>query len=182
MPGLTLIRPADAAETVVAWQVALERRHGPTALVLSRQGLPVLDRTAMAPADGLRRGGYVLADPAVSPELILIATGSEVQIALEAAAMLNADQVPARVVSLPCWGLFDEQDAAYRESVLPAAVKARVAVEAGSTFGWERYVGDAGATVGIDHFGASAPAETLYEQFGLTAAAVVAKARTVLGR
>jgi transketolase len=182
MPGLTLIRPADAAETVVAWQVALERRHGPTALVLSRQALPVLDRTAMAPADGLRRGGYVLADAAASPELILIASGSEVQIALEAAAMLNADQVATRVVSLPSWELFEQQGAAYRESVLPAAVKARVAVEAGSTFGWERYVGDAGATVGIDHFGASAPAEILYEQFGLTAAAVVAKARTVLGR
>lgn len=182
MPGLTLIRPADAAETVVAWQVALERRHGPTALVLSRQALPVLDRAAMAPAGGLRRGGYVLADPAVSPELILIATGSEVAIALEAAATLNGGQAPTRVVSLPSWELFEEQDAAYKESVLPAGVKARVAVEAGSTFGWERYVGDAGATVGIDHFGASAPAEVLYEKFGLTADAVVAKARTVLGR
>jgi transketolase len=152
-------------------------------LVLSRQKLPVLDRSVVAPAAGLLKGGYVLADPVdAPPEVILMASGSEVPIALEAADILNADHVPTRVVGLPSWELFEEQDAEYQESVLPSAVKARVAVEAGSAFGWERYVGDAGATVAIDHFGASAPADVLYQQFGLTAANVVATARTVLAR
>lgn len=181
MPNLTVIRPADAEETVIAWQAALERRDGPTALVLSRQALPVLDRSVLAPAAGLLKGGYVLADVAL-PELILIASGSEVHIALQAAETLAAEQIPTRVVSLPSWELFEQQDAAYKDNVLPPEVKARVAIEAGSTFGWERYVGDAGAIIGIDHFGASAPADVLYEKYGLTAEHLVTRARAVLGR
>ncbi len=181
MPDLVVIRPCDANETKVAWQAALERREGPTALVLSRQNLPVLDRGVLGPAEALMWGGYVLAD-ASDPELIVIGTGSEVEIALAAARELSDAGVATRVVSLPSWELFEQQDAAYRESVLPAAVRARVAVEAGSTFGWERYVGEAGAVVGIDHFGASAPAGVLYKEFGITTAAVVAKALAVLGR
>ena len=181
MPNLMVIRPADAAETVVAWQVALERRHGPTALVLSRQALPVLDRTSLGSADGLLKGAYILLD-VPEPHAILLASGSEVEIALQAAATLNAGGAPTRVVSLPSWELFQAQDAAYREAVLPAAVKARVSIEAGSTFGWERYVGDAGASIGIDHFGASAPAGVLYKEFGLTAGHVVERTRALLGR
>jgi transketolase len=195
MPDLAVIRPADATETAVAWEAALQRREGPTALVLTRQGLPVLDRSVLAPAEGLLRGAYVLLDTAMSgsepvrsgergrqPDLIVLASGSEVEIALDAAATLAADGLAVRVVAVPCWELFELQDADYRESVLPAAVKARVAVEAGSAFGWERYLGERGAFVGIDHFGASAPAEVLYREFGITAARVVEEARKVLGR
>ena len=183
MPGLTLIRPSDAAETVVAWQVALERRDGPTALVLTRQALPVLERAGLGPAEGLRKGGYILSDPAEGlPEAIVLASGSEVHIALEAAGVLAKQGVGARVVSLPSWELFEAQDAAYREVVLPRAVRARVAIEAGSTLGWERYVGDSGVVIGLDHFGASAPAEVLYKEFGLTAENVVTNALRLLGR
>jgi transketolase len=181
MPGLVLIRPSDATETTVAWRAALERREGPTALVLSRQNLTVLDRSRLGAAEGLLKGGYVLADGG-EPELILIGTGSEVEIALEAAGVLNAEGVATRVVALPSWQLFEQQDTAYKESVLPAGIKARVAIEAASAFGWERYVGEAGAVVGLDHFGASAPAGVLYKEFGITASALVAKARAVLGR
>ena len=177
MPGLTVIRPSDAAETSLAWQAALERRDGPTALVLTRQNLPVLDRAALGPAEGCLRGGYILKDADEGrPEVIVIGTGSEVGLALEAQALLAADGVAARVVALPSWELFQEQDQAYRDQVLPPDVKARVAVEAASPFGWERYVGDCGKVVGIDHFGASAPAEVLYREFGLTAENVAAKA------
>jgi transketolase len=179
MPDLVVIRPADAAETVVAWRAALERRNGPTALVLSRQALPVLDRAVLGSAEGLLKGGYVLSD-APKARLILIATGSEVEIALEAAGTLTAEGIATRVVALPSWELFEAQGAAYRETVLPAEIRARVAIEAGSPFGWERYVGDVGAVMGIDHFGASAPAGVLYKEFGLTTAGMVAKAREVL--
>lgn len=177
MPGLTVIRPSDATETVVAWQVALERRHGPTALVLTRQNVTVLDRGSLAPAEYLAKGGYVLRDVSLGvPEVILIGTGSEVGIALEAATVLTGHGVGARVVALPSWELFEEQPAAYREAVLPSAVSARVAVEAGSPFGWERYVGDKGVIVGIDRFGASAPAGVLYREFGVTVDNVVESA------
>ncbi len=183
MPGLTVIRPSDAAETAVAWQVALERREGPTALVLTRQSLPVFDRSALASAEGLLRGGYVLKEPVErDPEIILIATGSEVEIALEAESQLHDRGVAARVVALPSWELFEAQDAAYRETVLPDRVEARVAIEAASSFGWERYVGNAGAVVGIDHFGASAPADVLYREYGFTAENLVVRALGVLGR
>ncbi len=181
MPGLVVIRPSDAAETVVAWQAALERRDGPTALVLTRQNLPVLDRTTLAPAESLLKGGYVLQDaPSGAPDVILIGTGSEVEIALEAAAALSARGVAARVVALPSWEFFEAQEPAYREAVLPRAVKARVAVEAASPFGWERYVGDGGTIIGIDHFGASAPASVLYREFGITADNVVKSALKLL--
>jgi transketolase len=182
MPGLVVIRPSDANETVVAWQAALERRDGPTALVLTRQKVPVLDRAALEPAEGLLRGGYILKDaPGGKPAAILLATGSEVPIALEAVDALAGRGVDVRVVALPSWELFEAEDAAYREMVLPAAVKARVAIEAASPFGWERYVGDEGVIIGLDHFGASAPAGVLYKEFGLTAEHVVAEVLGLLG-
>jgi transketolase len=183
IPGLMDMRPADAAETAVAWRLAMERSDGPTWLSLTRQGVPALDRTRFASADEARRGAYVLAEASgIVPEVIVIASGSEVGIALEAQAILEDDGMPTRVVSMPSWYLFGQQDQAYRADVLPPDVRARVSVEAGSTFGWARWVGGAGAVVGIDHFGASAPAETLYERFGVTASEVVLAARTSLVR
>ena len=169
MPNVVTLRPADANETVEAWRMALERSDGPTVLALSRQKLPVIDRSTHGPADGLRRGGYVLQDPQGGFDGILLATGSEVHIALDAAAVLAAQGHRARVVSLPSWELFDAQPAAYRDEVLPPAVTNRVAIEAAATFGWSRYVGSGGTVLGLDHFGASAPAELLYKEFGLTA-------------
>ncbi|MCH7482538.1 MAG: transketolase [Chloroflexi bacterium] len=168
VPNLVVIRPADATETAEAWKAALERRDGPTALVLTRQGMPVLDRTAYASAAGLQRGGYVLREAPGDPQAILIATGSEVQIALDAAKLLDDRGVAARVVSLPSWEIFDAQPASYRESVLPRGVRARVSVEAAGTLGWERYVGLDGASVGVDRFGASASYKRIYQELGLT--------------
>jgi transketolase len=183
IPNLVVVRPADAAETVVAWQVALARRHGPTALVLTRQKVPVLDRTVYAPADGLRRGAYVLAEAAGgAPDLILIGTGSEVPLVLAAQGVLARDGLRARVVSMPSWELFLAESPAYREAVLPRAVPRRLAVEAGRTIGWERWVGDAGAVLGVDRFGASAPGETVMRELGFTVEQVVARARALLGR
>jgi transketolase len=179
IPNLVVFRPADAAETVVGWRVALAGRHGPTALILTRQAVPVLDRTRYAPAEGAARGAYVLAE-APDPNLILIATGSEVHIVLEAQALLGATDIRARVVSMPSMELFDAQPAAYRESVLPSTLRARVSVEAGATLGWGRYVGLDGVIVGLDRFGASAPYQQIYRQLGLTAEAVVEAARGVL--
>ena len=181
MPNLLDLRPADAAETAVAWRIAMERTDGPTWLSLTRQGVPPLDRTVFASAAEARKGAYVLAEAADSaPEVVLIASGSEIGIALDAKEALEAAGTAARVVSMPSWCLFAQQDQAYRDLVLPPKVRARVAVEAGSTFGWARWVGEDGAVVGIDHFGASAPAETLYERFGVTTENVVAAARTLL--
>jgi transketolase len=183
MPGLVVIRPSDANETVLAWEAALERRDGPTALVLTRQNLAVLDRERLGKAEGLLRGGYVLKDaPQGRPDAILMATGSEVEIVLAAAEALAAEGVAARVVALPSWELFEAQDAAYRASVLPVEVTARVSLEAASTFGWARYVGSAGAAIGIDHFGASAPAKVLYREFGITAENVAATTLRLLDR
>ena len=180
VPNLVVLRPADATETVEAWKVALERRHGPTALVLSRQNLPVLDRSALAPASGARRGGYVLWEASGQPDVILIGTGSEVHIALNAGKLLEEQGVAVRVVSLPSWELFQAQTAEYRDSVLPPGVEARVSIEAATPLGWERYVGLHGVAIGIDHFGASAPAGVLYEQFGLTAQHVADEAARLL--
>jgi transketolase len=168
-PNLVTIRPADANETVEAWRMAMERKEGPTALALSRQKLPVIDRTGHGAAAGLRRGGYVLLDPPAGADGILLATGSEVHIALEAAQLLAGRGYRPRVVSLPSWELFEAQPESYRDEVLPPALTTRVAMEAASTFGWSRYVGPRGAVLGLDHFGASAPAEALYQEFGLTA-------------
>ncbi len=178
MPNLVVLRPADATETAEAWQVALSRRDGPTALILTRQAVPVLDRSVLAPASDLARGGYVLADPVPprDPDVILIGTGSEVHLALAAAKPLTEQGVAVRVVSMPSTDLFERQPPEYRETVLPPQVKARVVVEAGSSFGWERYVGPLGEVVGLDRFGASAPYPILYQHLGLTVEAVVAAA------
>jgi transketolase len=168
IPKLTLWRPADAAETAVAWCAAIEHDGGPTCLALTRQGLPQLAREPAALA-GIRRGGYVLADCQGVPQCVVIATGSEVSIALEAVRRAQAAGKRVRLVSLPCTQVFDAQDAAYRESVLPAAVTARVAVEAGTTGLWWRYVGTAGRIIGIDHYGASGKGPEVMKKFGFTA-------------
>ncbi|MEE9261792.1 MAG: transketolase [Dehalococcoidia bacterium] len=168
VPNLVVLRPADATETVEAWKVAMERRRGPTALVLSRQNLPVLDRASLAPASGVQRGAYTLWEESSQPEAILIGTGSEVHIALEAGKLLKEKGIGSRVVSMPSWELFDAQPGEYRNSVLPPNIRARVSVEAASPLGWERYVGLDGVAIGLSHFGASAPYKIIYEQFGLT--------------
>jgi transketolase len=181
MPGLMVIRPCDANEVAEAWRVVMKLRHEPVALVLTRQGVPILDRFRYAAADGLRRGGYVLADPeGADPEVILIATGSEVQLAIGAYEELTADGIRARVVSLPSWELFDRQPNSYREQVLPPGIVARVAVEQASTFGWERYVGQQGAVVGMHTFGASAPLKEVERKFGFTPERVAEVARLQL--
>jgi transketolase len=183
IPGLTLIRPADANETAVAWRVALEAVDRPVLLALTRQDVPTLDRATHPSADGLRRGAYVIVEAAGgTPELILIASGSEVGLIVATAATLAREGVRVRCVSMPSWDLFAAQPQAWRDEVLPPAVTRRLAVEAGSTMGWERWVGPAGAVIGIDHFGASAPAKTLLKEFGFSAENVVARAKALLGR
>ena len=180
--NLTVLRPADANETAGAWRVALENSGGPTALILTRQKLPILAGAAEAGADGVRRGAYVLHEPAEKPAtLTLIATGSEVALALDAAGALAERGVPARVISMPSWELFDAQDAAYRQRVLPAEQPLRLAIEAGSPLGWERYVGDRGQILGIDGYGASAPIGELAEHYGFTVDHVVARALALVG-
>jgi transketolase len=181
VPNLHLIRPADANETAEAWRCALSRTRGPTALVLTRQKVDTLDRTARGGAEGLRRGAYVLSEPKNgAAAAIVIATGSEVAIAVEAQALLAAENIHCRVVSMPSWELFEEQSASYKESVLPASMKARVSVEAGVTTGWSRYLGERGKAVGIDRFGASAPGEAIYEGLSLTPRAVAEAVKSVL--
>ena len=177
IPHMRLIRPADANETAEAWKLAMESTLHPVALALSRQAVPTFDRSKYAGADGVRRGAYIFSDVAGTPDVILIGTGSELQLAVEAQEKLAAEGVKARVVSMPCWDLFDEQSAEYKESVFPAAVRARVAVEAGRSIGWERYVGLEGRIVGQNQFGASAPAKDVFKHFGFTAENVVAHAR-----
>ncbi len=182
IPGLNVIRPCDANEVAEAWRVAMDRHHGPVALVLTRQDVPILDRGRFAPAEGLRRGGYVLADPPDGdPEVILIATGSEVVLATQAYEELAADGVRARVVSLPSFHLFDRQPDDYRESVLPAAVTARVGIEEASELGWDRYLGLDGKMIGMHTFGSSAPLKDVLGRFGFTPERVVQTAREVLG-
>ena len=195
MPNLWFMRPGDANEAAAAWRVAVERRGGPVALALTRQKLPTLAGTPELGREGVRRGGYVLrrakgegngagddapAAAGGAPDLLLIATGSELQLAFAAAERLEADGIAARVVSLPCWELFERQDQAYRDEVIPPGVRRRVTIEAGATTGWERYAGDEGATIGIDHFGASAPAGTIFEKLGFTADRVADVARRVV--
>ncbi len=180
MPGLALIRPADANETVAAWKAALERPEGPSGLALTRQNVPVLEGTS---SEGVARGGYVLADASSDePQVVLIGTGSEVQIAVEARTLLEADGVATRVVSMPCVEWFDQQDETYRHQVLPPPVRARVAVEAGVAQPWYRFVGDAGEVVSLEHFGASADYKTLFREFGFTAETVVDAARRTMAR
>ncbi|AGG90961.1 transketolase [Rhodanobacter denitrificans] len=183
IPNLSVIRPADANETTVAWRVALETKRRPVLLALTRQNVPTLDRTRYASADGLRRGAYVLRDaPDGKPSLILIASGSEVGLIVEAADQLQADGIAVRCVSMPSWELFDAQPQAYRDQVLPPDVPARLAVELGVSQGWDRYTGAHGDMLGIDHFGASAPAEVLLREFGFTVDNVVARAKALLGK
>ncbi len=180
VPNLTTFRPADATETAMAWTAAVTNTHGPTALVLTRQALPVLNRSTYAPAEGTLRGGYSLWQNSDSPELIIIATGSEVHIALDASKILADQGIALRLVSMPSWELFEAQPQDYKESVLPTTVRARVSIEAGTTLGWERYVGLDGKTIGLNRFGASAPASELYLQFELTPDRIVTDALQVL--
>jgi transketolase len=181
IPGLTVIRPCDANETAAAWKVALETKGGPVALILTRQNVPTLDREKFAGAEGLSFGGYVLSDPPEGrPELILIASGSEVELIVEAGRRLSEEKIPVRLVSMPSWELFEAQPREYREAVLPPAVGARLAVEAGITQGWERYVGDRGAIIGVNRFGASAPGAVVMKEYGFTAENVYQRARGLL--
>jgi transketolase len=186
IPKLWVVRPADANETSVAWRVALEREDGPVALLLSRQNIPVLDRSEVAGAEGLERGGYRLWDSAgedrADPQVILIATGAEVGVSLEAARTLAAEGTHARVVSMPCMELFESQPEAYREEVLPSTVTARLAVEPGASMSWWRWVGDAGDVLGLDRFGASAPGTTVLEELGFSAGHIAERARALLRR
>jgi transketolase len=187
IPNLNVVRPADANEVPMAWRMALERTDGPTALVLTRQALPVMERGnedfgrygALAPAEAALRGGYVLYS-APAPQLILIATGSEVSLALEAARVLEQQDVAVRVVSMPCWEVFDQQDVIYREHVLPPHITARLSIEAAVSLGWERYVGMRGRSIGVDTFGVSAPAKEVFKFFGFTVERVVAEATDLL--
>jgi transketolase len=221
IPHLFVVRPADSAEVTEAWRLAILRRHAPTALALTRQKVPVIDRSRYASAEGARRGGYVLAEAegavqipnskfqipddtgsepgspagqpsgtggrdagtattATSPKLILIATGSEVSLALEAREQLQTEGIPTRVVSLPCWELFDEQPEDYRNEVLPPAVTARLAIEAGVRQGWDRYIGSQGDVVCLDRFGASAPGDVVMRELGFNVENVVQRAKALL--
>jgi transketolase len=183
MPNMLVLRPADANETVEAWRIAMQHTAGPVGPVLTRQKVPVLDRTTLAPAAGTVRGAYVLADADEGvPELILIATGSEVSLAFAAHGQLAGEDIRSRVVSMPSWELFEAQSAEYRQTVLPSAVHARVSVEAASPFGWERYVGPGGAIIGVDRFGASAPGPEVMARYRFTVENVVATAKAVLAR
>ncbi|MEM1043203.1 MAG: transketolase [Bacteroidota bacterium] len=182
VPNLHLVRPADANETAEAWRLALERTAGPTAFAFTRQGVPTLDRSTYGSAEGTRRGAYVLADADGTPDVLLLATGSEVHLALEARDKLGANGIAARVVSMPCWEVFREQDQEYRDAVLPPSVRARVAVEAANPMGWHEWVGLDGTVIGLNRFGASAPYEEIYEHLGLTADAVAEAARALLER
>jgi len=181
MPGMLVIRPADANEVAEAWRVIMEIKHEPVALALTRQALPTLDRTKYGPATGLAKGAYILADAeGGKPEVILLGTGSEVALCIDAFEQLKKDGIRARVVSMPSWELFERQSQEYREQVLPAAVTARVAVEQGVTFGWSQYAGATGAVVGMKRFGASAPFQQLQKKFGFTVENVVAAAKAQL--
>jgi transketolase len=189
IPNLFVIRPADPAEVSEAWRIAILRRHGPTALALTRQKVGLIDRTRYGSAEGLRRGGYVLAEAGEvqsprskvqSSQLILIATGSEVSLALEARENLQADGIATRVVSLPCWELFEEQTKDYRDEILPPSVTARLAIEAGVRQGWDRYVGPSGDVVCIDRFGASAPGDVAMRELGFNVENVLQHARALI--
>jgi transketolase len=180
-PNLVVLRPADAGETIESWRIAMARTDGPTLLVLTRQKLPVLDRGTLGVAAGTTKGAYVLLDPpGGNPQAILIATGSEVHVALAAAKVLQADRV--RVVSMPSWELFAAQPEAYRHEVLPPGVRVRLGIEAASPFGWERWIGEAGAMLAMDRFGASAPGDRLFEEFKFTPERAAAIVRQLLVR
>ncbi|MBL1213015.1 MAG: transketolase [Ignavibacteriae bacterium] len=180
IPNLTVIRPADANETVAAWKYAVENKKGPTALALTRQKLPIFDRTKYASADGLAKGAYTIKETDGDPDFILIATGSEVYLAIEAAKKLEGEGIKTGVVSFPSWEIFEEQNEDYKEKVLPSNCKARMSVEAGVKQGWEKYIGEKGKSISIETFGASAPYEVLFEKYGLTVENIIEKAKEVL--
>ncbi len=181
VPGLLLLRPADANEVVEAWKVIIQQKHEPAALVLSRQPLPTFDRSKYAPASGVAKGAYVLVDaPDGKPDVILMATGSEVSLCVTAYEQLKSEGIKARVVSMPSWGIFEAQSDEYKKQVLPPGVKARVSVEAASTFGWSQYVGPTGKMIGMHSFGASAPIKDVLKKFGFTPEKVVEAARQAI--
>jgi len=183
IPNLTVIRPGDANEVAQSWRVALQNRHRPTLLAFSRQPVPTLDRSVYAPATGLERGAYVLADlGGGTPQVILMASGTELSLIVDAGQRLAAEGIRVRLVSFPSWELFEEQDAAYRAGVLPDGIPLRVSIEAGVRMGWEHYTGPKGICIGLDHFGASAPMKVVYEQFGLTPEAIIQSVHQLLGR
>ena len=183
IPQLMVIRPGDANETAVAWRVAVETRDRPVALILTRQNVPTLNRSEFASADGLHRGAYILADvPQGNPQIILIASGSEVGLIVAAHQKLQEQQISVRLVSMPCWELFEAQSRDYRESVFPPSVRARLAVEAGVTQGWHRYVGDRGDVIGVDRFGASAPGPVVMREYGFTVEHVCRRAMALVKR
>jgi transketolase len=181
IPNVTVIRPGDANETIEAWRIAIESREHPVLLVLSRQNIPTLDRTRYASAEGVRKGAYVLSDASDNkPQLILMASGSEVGLIVNAAEKLHADGIAVRCVSMPSWELFAQQPQSYRDDVLPPSVPARLAVELGASQGWERWIGEHGDMLGVETFGASAPADVLLEKYGFTVDNVVARAKKLL--
>jgi transketolase len=181
MPNMTVLRPADANETAEAWKFALKNRKGPNVLALTRQSVPTLDRSTLGPAESLRQGAYILKDTNTTPDALILASGSEVKLALEAAEKLTQDGIGARVISMPSWELFEAQSQEYKDSILPENISVRVAIEAGATQGWHKYVGKDGIVIGLDHFGASAPMKDLFSHFGITAEAVV-KAVQILSK
>jgi transketolase len=181
MPNMTVIRPADANETAEAWKAAMTNNKGPTVLALTRQSVPTFDRSVVGPAANLQKGAYILKDTDKDvPDALLLATGSEVHLTLNAAETLAQEGIAARVISMPCWELFEDQPEDYKNSVLPADVSTRVAIEAGATQGWHKYVGSAGKVIGLDHFGASAPIHDLFTHFDITAEAVVTAVKKLI--
>ncbi|MGH1559086.1 transketolase-like TK C-terminal-containing protein [Caulobacter segnis] len=182
IPGLNVIRPADANETVQAWRMAMGQSNEPSCLILSRQALPTIDRTRYAAAEGVAKGAYVLAGSDGTPQVILLATGSEVSLALTAHETLAAAGIRSRVVSMPSWSEFEKQDAAYREQILPRAVRARLAIEQAGPIGWDRYVGFDGETITMSTFGASAPLSKLQDKYGFTPDKVVARAKALIAK
>jgi transketolase len=180
IPNITVIRPADANESAQAWRVAIQHTDGPVVLVFTRQGLPILDQDKYAKASMLEKGAYILSEASKEPELILMATGSEVSLIMQAQAKLEEDGIPTRVVSMPSWELFEKQSAAYKEEVFPKKLKKRLAVEMASPMGWHKYTTDEGDMLGMTTFGESAPAEELYKEFGFTVDNVVKRAKALL--
>jgi transketolase len=180
VPNLTVIRPADANETAHAWRVALEHTGGPVALILTRQGVPVIDQEKYAKANGLEKGAYILSESEKTPQIILIGTGSEVQLLIAAQEKLKMQNIAVRVVSMPSWELFDKQDETYKEEVFPKTLKKRLAVEAGSGLGWCKYVTDEGDVIGINRFGESAPGDEVMKEYGFTVENVVKRAMALL--
>jgi transketolase len=181
IPGLTVIRPADANEAAEAWKAAIQHKEGPVALLMTRQAIPVIDRTHFSPAEGLKRGAYVLADsPCGQADVLILASGSEVQPALAAYQKLKEDGISTRLVSMPSWGLFEKQPEEYKNQVIPREIRLRVSIEAGATLGWHKYIGPGGEAIGIDHFGASAPVKVLLEEFGFTPENIISRVKALL--